>query len=202
MREGVRLPLARKAGCASSYVGARAFRRRAAPCHARSTLPASLLRPSRGRASCTGCECASAEYASSIMLEAPLDRLLLARVSQTAKLASGRNCFSLAAGRAWSCPAFVALAAVRLLRARRVLGRLRLSLRARQLRERRSSASPSRTVESRFFGRLLVGMQGAAKALGIELKIEEYANDPGREAFVTQSLLEEGTRRVFACSSP
>jgi ABC-type sugar transport system substrate-binding protein len=32
--------------------------------------------------------------------------------------------------------------------------------------------------QSRFFGRLLVGMQGAAKTLGIELRIEEYSNDP------------------------
>jgi ABC-type sugar transport system substrate-binding protein len=46
--------------------------------------------------------------------------------------------------------------------------------------------------QSRFFGRLLVGMQGAAKTLGIELRIEEYSNDPGHEAVVTQSLLKEG----------
>ena len=46
--------------------------------------------------------------------------------------------------------------------------------------------------QSRFFGRLLVGMQGAAKALGIELRIEEYSYDPSREAAVTQLLLKEG----------
>ena len=46
--------------------------------------------------------------------------------------------------------------------------------------------------QSRFFGRLLAGMREAANSLGIELEIDEYSYDPGREFVVTQLLLKEG----------